>query len=115
MPDGKPVLSRFIALDQALQTFLQSVLRFKSATQRAGVDVLLQNHMLMDPIQPKLDALAARRRGDRHPFVVGTAEYQVARWSRMVRQNESGLNFGGTTIVPPDIKVAMVEAIKPWT
>jgi hypothetical protein len=32
--------------------------------------------MLMDPIQPKLDALAARRRGDGHPFVVGAPEYQ---------------------------------------
>jgi hypothetical protein len=40
------------------------------------VDVLLQNHMLMDPIQPKLDGLASRRKGDPNPFIVGTAEYQ---------------------------------------
>lgn len=73
---GGAWLTPGILSDQALQTFLQSVLRFKSATAHANVDVLLQNHMLMDPIQPKLDALAARARGGRNPFVVGTAEYQ---------------------------------------
>ena len=35
-----------------------------------------RHRMLMDPIQPKLDTLAARQRGDRNPFVVGAAEYQ---------------------------------------
>lgn len=73
---GGAWLTPGILSDQALQTFLQSVEQFKTATQRASVDVLLQNHMLMDPIQPKLDALAARTRGDRNPFVVGAAEYQ---------------------------------------
>jgi len=38
--------------------------------------VILQNHMLMDPIQPKLEALATRKRGEPNPFVVGAAEYQ---------------------------------------
>ena len=50
--------------------------RFKAATASAKVDVLLQNHMLMDPIQPKLDALASAGRGEPNPFVVGAAEYQ---------------------------------------
>ncbi len=48
----------------------------REAASKAKVDVLLQNHMLMDPIQPKLDALAARTKGQPNPFVVGTAEYQ---------------------------------------
>jgi hypothetical protein len=52
------------------------VARFKGATRRAKVDVLLQNHMLMDPIQDKLDKLAIRRRGDANPFVVGVSDYQ---------------------------------------
>ena len=73
---GGAWLTPGILSDQALQTFLESVLRFKTSTQRANVDVLLQNHMLMDPIQPKLDALAVRARGGRNPFIVGTAEYQ---------------------------------------
>jgi hypothetical protein len=32
--------------------------------------------MLMDPIQEKLDKLAARKRGEPNPFVVGAAEHQ---------------------------------------
>jgi metallo-beta-lactamase class B len=62
--------------DEALQTYLMSVLRFKEATKKAGVDVLLQNHTLMDPIQEKLDRLAVRKRGEPDPFVVGANEYQ---------------------------------------
>jgi metallo-beta-lactamase class B len=62
--------------DEALQTYLMSVLRFKEATKKANVDVLLQNHTLMDPIQDKLDKLAVRTRGEPDPFVVGANEYQ---------------------------------------
>jgi metallo-beta-lactamase class B len=62
--------------DEALQTYLGSVLHFKGETKKVNVDVLLQNHMLMDPIQEKLDKLAARKRGEPNPFVVGAAEYQ---------------------------------------
>ena len=42
----------------------------------AQVDVLLQNHMLMDPIQDKLEKVTARKAGDPNPFVVGAAQYQ---------------------------------------
>src|SRR3954447_1172374 len=44
---------------------------------------------------------------------VGTAEYHVTPWSLAVRQNDSGLNFEGTTTVPPDAKVASVDATRP--
>src|SRR5438132_9240873 len=47
--------------------------------------------------------------------MVGTAEYQETRCSRTIRQNASGLNLAGTTTVPPERKVASVEATKPWT
>jgi metallo-beta-lactamase class B len=62
--------------DEALQTYLNSVGRFRDETRNAKVDVLLQNHMLMVPIQEQLDKLAARKRGEPHPFIVGPAEYQ---------------------------------------
>ena len=42
--------------------------------QKLGLD--LQNHMLMDPVQDKLDKLAIRKRGDTNPFVVGVSDYQ---------------------------------------
>jgi hypothetical protein len=73
---GGAWLTPQILSDQALQTFQTSVDTFKRVTARAKVDVLLQNHMLMDPIQPKLDKLAPRKKGDPNPFIVGTAEYQ---------------------------------------
>ena len=46
---------------------------------------------------------------------MGTAEYQVTLLSRTVRQKESGLNFPGTTMVPPERSVEIVEATRPWT
>jgi len=73
---GGAWLTPQILSDEALQTFLSSVIKFKAATSQAKVDVIMQNHMLMDPIQPKLDALAARKKGQPNPFVVGTGEYQ---------------------------------------
>ena len=73
---GGAWLTPQILSDEALQTFLMSVLKFKEATKRARVDVVLQNHMLMDPIQPKLDAIAARKPRDANPFIVGPSDYQ---------------------------------------
>jgi metallo-beta-lactamase class B len=73
---GGAWLTPQILSDEALRTFQTSVQRFKEATRKAKVDVLLQNHMLMDPIQPKLEELAARKRGDANPFVVDRAAYQ---------------------------------------
>jgi len=73
---GGAWLTPQILSDDALRMFQASVQHFKAVTQKSRVDVLLQNHMLMDPIQPKLDALAARKKGDANAFVVGRAEYQ---------------------------------------
>jgi metallo-beta-lactamase class B len=73
---GGAWLTPQILSDEALQTFQMSVQRFKDITRRAKVDVLLQNHMLMDPIQDRLDRLATRKKGDLNPFVVGTSDYQ---------------------------------------
>ena len=73
---GGAWLTPQILSDEALQTFRMSVQHFKEATGRAKVDVLLQNHMLMDPIQDKLDKLTARKPRDPNPFVVGAAQYQ---------------------------------------
>src|SRR5580704_15130058 len=47
--------------------------------------------------------------------MVGTPEYQVTWFSRTVLQKDKALNFVGTTTVPPEIKLAMVEPINPWT
>jgi metallo-beta-lactamase class B len=73
---GGAWLTPNILSDAALETFAASVVRFRAATSAAKVDVLLQNHMLMVPIQEKLDQLAKRKKGDSNPFVIGTAAYQ---------------------------------------
>ena len=62
--------------DEGLQTYLKSVAHFRDETKKAKVDVELQNHPLMDPIQAKLDRLQARKRGEANPFVVGESNYQ---------------------------------------
>jgi metallo-beta-lactamase class B len=74
---GGTVLTPGIISDEGLQTYLQSVARFKEATRKAKVEVEIQNHPLMDPIQVKLDRLKTRSKGQPNPFVVGTKGYQT--------------------------------------
>jgi metallo-beta-lactamase class B len=74
---GGTVLTPGIISDEGLQTYLQSVARFKEATRKAKVEVEIQNHPLMDPIQVKLDRLRTRTKGQPNPFVVGTKGYQT--------------------------------------
>ena len=69
------VLTPGFVSDEELQTYLQSVGHFEDVTRKAKVEVEIQNHPLMDPIQPKLDALKTRGSGA-NPFVVGRADYK---------------------------------------
>ena len=62
--------------DEAMNTFIDSVSRFKEATRSAGVDVWLQNHPLMVPFGEWITRLGARGRTDPNPFVVGATSYQ---------------------------------------
>lgn len=73
---GGTILTPGPISDEGLATYLKSVAHFREETTKANVDVEIQNHPLMDPIQVKLDKLAARRPGDPNPFVVGQENYQ---------------------------------------
>ncbi|MBZ5576813.1 MAG: MBL fold metallo-hydrolase [Acidobacteriia bacterium] len=73
---GGTILTPGIVSDQGLRTYRKSVAHFKQETRKAKVEVELQNHPLMDPIQIKLDRLKARKEGEPNPFVVGAANYQ---------------------------------------
>lgn len=73
---GGTILTPGPISDEGLQTYVKSVAHFKEETKKAKVEVELQNHPLMDPIQPKLDKLAARKKGDPNPFVIGQSNYQ---------------------------------------
>lgn len=63
--------------DEGLQTYLKSIAHWKNETSKAGVDVELQNHPLMDGMTRKLAQLKTRKPGEPHPFVVGTRAYQT--------------------------------------
>jgi len=73
---GGTILTPGIISNEGLQTYLKSVAHFKEETKKAKVEVEIQNHPLMDPIQKKLDKLQARKKGEPNPFVVGAANYQ---------------------------------------
>jgi metallo-beta-lactamase class B len=70
------ILTPGIVSDEGLQTYSKSVAHFKEETKKAKVEVELQNHPLMDPIQTKLDKLKARTKGEPNPFVIGQGNYQ---------------------------------------
>jgi metallo-beta-lactamase class B len=74
---GGTILNPAPIPDEGLQTYLKSVARFKEATRKTGVEIVLQNHPLMDPIHPRLERLRARKPGDPNPWVVGTSGYQA--------------------------------------
>jgi metallo-beta-lactamase class B len=70
------ILTPGIVSDEGLQTYSKSVAHFKEETTKAKVEVELQNHPLMDPIEPKLQKLKERKKGEPNPFVTGQANYQ---------------------------------------
>jgi metallo-beta-lactamase class B len=54
------------------QTYIDSAKRFSDIVTRAGVDVIISNHTNYDGSKVKQPALATRKAGDPHPYVVGT-------------------------------------------
>jgi metallo-beta-lactamase class B len=73
---GGTILTPGPISDEGLATYLTSVARFKDATSKAKVEIVMQNHPLMDPVQPKLEKMQSRKSGDPNPWVVGEANYQ---------------------------------------
>jgi metallo-beta-lactamase class B len=56
---------------QNFEMYIASAAKFASIAAKAGVDVILSNHTAFDGSTTKLPALAARRPGAPHPYVVG--------------------------------------------
>jgi metallo-beta-lactamase class B len=54
------------------RSYAESAVRFREIAAEAGADVLLSNHTDYDGTKQKLPALANRRAGAAHPYVVGT-------------------------------------------
>jgi metallo-beta-lactamase class B len=53
--------------------YIASAQRFRQLAAAAGADVLLSNHTDFDGSKAKLPAMAKRRAGDPHPYVIGNA------------------------------------------
>jgi metallo-beta-lactamase class B len=53
--------------------YIASARKFRDVARKAGADVLLSNHTNYDGTKIKVPALAARRSGEPHPYVVGAA------------------------------------------
>ena len=51
--------------------YIDSTQRFRALAKAAGADVILSNHTNFDGSKTKLPAMATRRAGDPHPYVVG--------------------------------------------
>jgi metallo-beta-lactamase class B len=60
---------------EGIAEYMGSADRFMRYDPR--IDVVLTNHPAMDGSLLKLDALARRKRGDPHPFVVGNAAFRT--------------------------------------
>ena len=53
------------------KTYSKSAERFREIVTKAGADALISNHTSLDGSTTKLAALARRRPGDPHPYVIG--------------------------------------------
>jgi metallo-beta-lactamase class B len=53
------------------QAYVDSAKRFSDIVGKAGADIILSNHTNYDGSKVKLPALATRKPGDPHPYVVG--------------------------------------------
>jgi metallo-beta-lactamase class B len=73
---GGTILTPGPISDEGLATYLKSVDHFRNETKKAGVEVALQNHPLMLPLQATIEKLQSRKKGDPNPFVIGKANYQ---------------------------------------
>ena len=53
------------------ETYIKSAERFRDIATKAGADVLISNHSSLDGSTKQLEALANRKIGDPHPYIVG--------------------------------------------
>jgi metallo-beta-lactamase class B len=51
--------------------YIDSSVKFRDIVQKAGADVLIANHTVFDGSKTKIPALATRKPGGPHPYVIG--------------------------------------------
>jgi metallo-beta-lactamase class B len=73
---GGTVLAAGFTPMPGLQQYVSSIAHYLEVAGEMGVDVEIQNHPIFDDTPARLAALATRRSGEPHPFVMGTERYQ---------------------------------------
>jgi metallo-beta-lactamase class B len=61
---------------EAFQIYIRSAASFQDVVKKAGADIILSNHTIFDGSLKKFEALAKRKPGDPHPYVVGQDSVQ---------------------------------------
>jgi metallo-beta-lactamase class B len=57
---------------ERLGMYVGSSVKFRDIVRKAGADVLIANHTIFDGSKTKIPALATRKPGGPHPYVIGT-------------------------------------------
>jgi metallo-beta-lactamase class B len=73
---GGTVLATQYTPAPGLVQYIDSIAHYLEVAADMGVDVEIQNHPIFDNTPARLAALAARRPGEPHPFVMGADGYQ---------------------------------------
>src|SRR5262245_15939175 len=58
------------------ENYITSAERFRDVVAKAGADIILSNHTNTDSSKTKLPALAKRKSGEPHPYVIGSESVQ---------------------------------------
>jgi metallo-beta-lactamase class B len=58
------------------QTYIDSAVKYHDVIAKSGADILLSNHTIFDGSRTKLPAMATRKAGDPHPYVIGNDAVQ---------------------------------------
>jgi metallo-beta-lactamase class B len=74
---GGTMLTATRPTPEQFDQYLGSIAHFRSEAVKAGVDVELQNHPLMDDFTGRLAQLQKRQPGGANPFIVGRTNYPV--------------------------------------
>jgi metallo-beta-lactamase class B len=61
---------------ETFQTYINSAVRYHDIVAKSGADILLSNHTRLDGSDTKLPAVAARKAGGPHPYVIGNDAVQ---------------------------------------
>ena len=57
---------------ETFKTYAASAAKFRDVAAKAGADAFISNHTNLDGSKTKMPALALRKPGDPHPYVIGT-------------------------------------------